>query len=53
VLKKEVWERTQKADHFQQYFKLIFKSVFNEVLTFIALQMKTWKKCGNTFSHPK
>jgi len=26
---KKVWERTQEACHFQQHFKLIFKSVFN------------------------
>jgi len=35
-------ERTQKTSHFQQRFKLIFKSVFNEVFTFITLQTKTF-----------
>jgi len=49
VLKIEVRKRTQETSHFQQYFKLIFKSVFNEVCTFITPHMKTWKKCANSF----
>jgi len=51
VLKTEVYERTQKASHFQQHFKLILKSVFNEVFTFITLQTKTLIKRGNVFLH--
>jgi len=43
---------TQKASHFQQHVKLIFKSLFDEVFTFIKLQTKTLKKCGNVFPHP-
>ena len=50
VLKREVCERTWKTRHFEQDFRLIFKWIFNEVLTFIALQTKTWKKCGNAFT---
>jgi len=44
VIEKEVWKHNQKTSHFQQHIKLIFKSVFNEVFTFIALQTKIWKK---------
>jgi len=33
-----MWERTHKTNHSQQHFKLIFKSVVDEVLTFITLQ---------------
>jgi len=40
LLKKEAWERTKKPTIFQQGFKPIFKSVFNEVLTIITLQTK-------------
>jgi len=31
-----------RTSHFQQDFNLIFQSVFNDVLTFIALQTKTF-----------
>ena len=34
---KNVWECMQKTTHFQQHFKLIVKSVFNEISTFITL----------------
>ena len=47
--KRSVIKRTWKTSHFQQHFKLIFKSGFNEVFTFIALQTKIWKKCGCVF----
>jgi len=30
-----------------------FKSVFNEIFTFISPQTKTWKKCGNAFPSTK
>ena len=42
-----------KTCQFQQHFKLIFISVFNEGLAFITLEKKTWKKCGNAFPHQK
>jgi len=40
-----MWERTHKTNHSQQHFKLIFKSVVDEVLTFITLQntKKVWE----------
>jgi len=38
VLKKEVWQRNKTTSHVQQHFKLIYKSVFNEVFTFISVQ---------------
>ena len=40
-----------KTGHFQQNLKLIFQSVFNEILTFITLRTKTWKRVG-THSRP-
>jgi len=51
VVLKKVWKRTWKTSSFQQHFKLIFESVFNDVglFTFIALQTKTLKKCGIVF----
>jgi len=39
----------KKSSHFQQHFKLVLKSVLNEVFTFIALQTKTWETVGTPF----
>jgi len=53
-LKKKCGERTQKTSHLQQHFNLSFKSVFNEVFTFIALQTKNMKKvCESVPTHKK
>ena len=38
-----------KTSDIQQNFKLIFESVCNDAFTSIALQRKTWKKCGKMF----
>ena len=40
MLKKDLWKRTQTFSHFQPHFKLIFQSVFNEVITIITLKTK-------------
>jgi len=50
-LKKEMRVRHRKNSHSQQQLKLIFKSAFNEVFTFIAQQTKTWESVGMC-SHP-
>jgi len=49
--KKVVWERTQNTIHRQKQFKLIFKSIFNELFPFNAL--KKHENSGNAFLHPK
>ena len=48
MLQKEVWERTQKTSHFQHNFKLIFKSMFNDVFTFSTLR-PNWEKMRTGF----
>jgi len=39
------------TSHFQQHVNLIFKSVFNEVFTFIALRTKTWTSVQEFLPH--
>jgi len=42
MLEKEIWEPTQKTSHFQQHFKLIFKSVGYLMKYSLSLHYKLW-----------